>query len=60
VSGLIGLPWDALVIWASKSLPKNSATFKSIWFQIAVFGSLAINSLLILIGEEAILSIVVD
>ena len=60
VSGLLGLPWDALVLWATNSLSDSSPAFKELWFQIAVFGSLAVNFLLILIGEEAILSIVVD
>jgi hypothetical protein len=27
-SGLIGLPWDGLVLWAGKSLPDNSPILK--------------------------------
>lgn len=59
-SDLIGLPWDALVLWATNSLPDDSPTFHETWFQLAVFGSLALNLLLILIGEGAILVFIVD
>ena len=53
-TGLIGLPWDALALWATKKLPDNSLTLQQSWFQIAVFGSLVINVVLMLVGEGLI------
>ena len=50
-SGLIGLPWDFLVLWAKKSLPDNSSILTDTYFQVSVFGFLALNIWLILIAD---------
>lgn len=50
-SGLIGLPWDVLVLWATKVFPESSSMLKDTKFQIVVFGFLVINIWQILITD---------
>ena len=59
-SGLIGLPWDILVLWATKSIPDKSSVFQDSSFQIAIFGFLALNLGLIVIGDEVIEAIILN
>ena len=57
-SGLIGLPWDVLVLWATNSLTDNSPILKDSSFQVVIFGFLAINIWLILMADEIIEAII--
>jgi hypothetical protein len=58
VSGLIGLPWDILVLWATKGFPDNSSMLKDTKFQVAVFGFLVLNIWQILFTDEIIEGII--
>ena len=57
-SGLIGLPWDVLVLWATKTLPDNSPILRDAYFQVAVFGFLVINIWLILVADKVVEAII--
>jgi hypothetical protein len=57
-SGLIGLPWDVLVLWAKQSIANNSSVFQETYFQVMVFGFLALNISLIALGDEYIEAII--
>ena len=58
-SGLIGLPWDVLVILTSWSLPDNSPILRETSFQVAVFGFLALNIWLILSADTVVKAIII-
>ncbi len=59
ISGLLGAPWDAFLLWAH-SLPSSSSLFDELWFQISVFGSLGLNSIFVLAGEIGILIFIIQ
>jgi hypothetical protein len=58
-SGLIGLPWDVFVLWATKVFPDNSSMLKDTKFQVAVFGFLSLNIWQILAADYVIEGIMI-